>query len=337
MGPITKLRERTSLMLALILYHLLLTALAHSDQLFWKRFHENIVPFYEKGQSIRIAVEHDFHIAAHGPLRQKYPRALWVLPGRGEALLKYVEVFYDLQDVPFDVYMIEHRGQGESDCKPYCEFQWIESFDTYLNDLDKFYETKNFKEQYPEGVFILAHSMGGAVATLWAQRRPEVIRGLFLLAPMYEIVLGKFPQFLLDYVPSFMVRLGWGTFQMSGTRRHVERERSTLRQGIIKWVHEQRRTPPVRSVSMQWVEAAHRAMVRIKSLKLEKPTWIYGAGKDTVVYPEASRAVCQKSTGCHFRMVEDSGHEILMQEDKIRNPVLEQIKCHLRSLVSGPS
>ena len=74
------------------------------------------------------------------------------------------------------------RGHGESDGAPI----YIRSFDDFLADLDQIYE-----EVRPNGsdepLFLFAHSMGGAISTLFtATRRPD-IAGLALSAPAVTI------------------------------------------------------------------------------------------------------------------------------------------------------
>ena len=40
---------------------------------------------------------------------------LVISPGQGEPALKYAELVYDLKDTGYDIFVIDHRGQGASD------------------------------------------------------------------------------------------------------------------------------------------------------------------------------------------------------------------------------
>lgn len=60
-----------------------------------------------------------------------------ILPGRTEPALKYIEVAFDLYNQNFDVYLLDHRGQGESQGRvenyPNSDYQigYVNKFENY--------------------------------------------------------------------------------------------------------------------------------------------------------------------------------------------------------------
>ncbi len=74
----------------------------------------------------------------------------------------------------FDVFALDHRGHGKSAG----EATHIDSFSQYVNDLKEF--TNLVKEQISTPLYLLGHSMGGAIAGLYALRFQESLDGLML-------------------------------------------------------------------------------------------------------------------------------------------------------------
>lgn len=75
------------------------------------------------------------------------------------------------------------------------------SFNDYVDDLTDFWRQEVQPGPWRKR-YILAHSMGGAIATLFLQRHPAHCDAIALCAPMFGIVMR---------LPSFMVRhiLDW--------------------------------------------------------------------------------------------------------------------------------
>ncbi|GIW71185.1 MAG: hydrolase [Planctomycetota bacterium] len=69
------------------------------------------------------------------------------------------------------------RGHGDSSG----DRVWVDCFDVYLEDLERYLAAH--PEGLPRPLFLLGHSMGGAIVTLWAIRRQPELAGLILSAP----------------------------------------------------------------------------------------------------------------------------------------------------------
>ena len=102
----------------------------------------------------------------------------------------------------FDVLIIDHRGQGRSGrllADPHLGH--VNRFNDYVDDLAAFWQQEVQPGPWRKR-YILAHSMGGAISTLFLQRHPGVCDAIALTAPMFGIVIR---------MPSFMARqiLNW--------------------------------------------------------------------------------------------------------------------------------
>ena len=81
----------------------------------------------------------------------------------------------------YAVHALDLRGHGESEGVRF----FVESFDEYVQDLESFVQRVRGRE--PENsLFLLGHSMGGAVASLFVLSRKPDLRGLVLSAPALE-------------------------------------------------------------------------------------------------------------------------------------------------------
>lgn len=74
------------------------------------------------------------------------------------------------------------RGHGRSEGSPI----YIRNFDDYLTDLDQLYEIVD-RQEPDRPLFMFAHSMGGAISTLFAATRRPAIAGLALTAPAVTV------------------------------------------------------------------------------------------------------------------------------------------------------
>ena len=120
--------------------------------------------------------------------------AIIILNGRTENYLKYLETAYDLRGLGASIYMMDHRGQGHSQrLLSDKDKGYVKSFNDYVEDLKKFVD-HIVKPEGHSRVFILAHSLGGAVATRFSQTYPGKVQGLMLSAPMLEINTSPYPE-----------------------------------------------------------------------------------------------------------------------------------------------
>ncbi|KAF0663934.1 lysophospholipase L2, partial [Salmonella enterica subsp. enterica serovar Worthington str. BCH-4719] len=87
-------------------------------------------------------------------------RTIVICPGRIESYVKYAELAYDLFHLGFDIFIIDHRGQGRSGrmlSDPHRGH--VDHFNDYVEDLAAFWQQEielgPWRKRY-----ILAHSMG---------------------------------------------------------------------------------------------------------------------------------------------------------------------------------
>ncbi|HEX7190512.1 MAG TPA: alpha/beta fold hydrolase, partial [Thermoanaerobaculia bacterium] len=118
--------------------------------------------------------------------------AVVIVNGRTESMLIYDELIYDLNRLGYTVYIHDHRGQGLSGgrLRAAPERGYVANFDDYVADLEKFINERVLPAHHAN-LYLLAHSMGGAIATLYLEKDPNrtIFKAAALVTPMHEPLL----------------------------------------------------------------------------------------------------------------------------------------------------
>ena len=152
-------------------------------------------PYYEKGDFGEFSGVGGVKIRYVAFPKKNSAGALVVLPGKTETYLKYAEFFYDLQDLPLNIYAMDHRGMGFSGrMLPDRLKVHVECFGNYLEDVRIFLDTV-VKSEHPQHLYILGHSTGALIAALFLQDNPYSFRAGVLCAPFFDLYAGPVPGF----------------------------------------------------------------------------------------------------------------------------------------------
>lgn len=108
------------------------------------------------------------------------PKALiFVSHGAGEHCGRYDELAQMLKRLDMLVFAHDHVGHGQSEG----ERMVVSDFQVFVRDLLQHVNT--VQKDYPEvPVFLLGHSMGGAISILAAAERPTHFSGMILISPL---------------------------------------------------------------------------------------------------------------------------------------------------------
>ena len=280
--------------------------------------------------------------------QEENQRDLVISPGRCESFLKYKELCYDFSQQGYNIYILDHRGQGTSQRILSNKHKgYVQKFDHYAQDLYTFIDTvvisnksSNLSTKPP---YLLAHSMGGAIALRMLELYPNSIQAALLSSPMLAINSGNIPPWLAKYLTKsaqYINKLiGKEPWYFLGQKDYqaILFSNNNLMQSEIRYQHfiELYQTQPeiqLGGVTIHWLNEAIKAKGAIfKSIRnIKTPIRILQAGNDTIVDNNAQIAFCKRLHQLNNQYCPDSQplvinnarHELLFEQDQYRNEAL---------------
>jgi lysophospholipase len=273
----------------------------------------------------------------YAALRQaKVDRAILIVNGRVESYLKYQELAWDLWRQGYSLYLIDHRGQGMSD-RMLADPQkgYVDQFDDYVLDLKQFHDQIIMADQ-PAKLFLLAHSMGGAISARYLERWPDDIKAAVLSSPMLGINLGGLPKWLAkglattigtvgDWIGEPPYGPGQGGYQDHGFADN-ELTHSQSRYQAFRQLYEQHPQIKLGGATAHWIyqgiTGADAAIADAGAIKA--PLLVLQAGNDSVVDNAAQDRFCTLANceGGKPLRIEGAWHELFIESDDKRQPAL---------------
>jgi len=298
---------------------------------FLVKFQTKVEPYFKTWNVGSFFGKDQVELVYRSLLLENEKAALVLLPGRGETIYKYAEVVYDLRALGFSIYILEHRGQGESGRVEGVGPQYVQSYSDYVQDLDAFVRTVVMTQPHSK-LFLMGHSMGGAIATLYAAKHPGIFKALVLSAPMFDMNTQAYSKKTAQALAKFLCLIGLGkstAAKDSGQVTSCEARNDMGIQAADKYSKAE-----WRKVSYQWVLASLEAIALIQEIcsKLTLPILLLQAEKDLHVPAAGQDQFCKHVASCRKVVISNSFHEVLMETDSIRNVTLAQVQKFLASV-----
>jgi len=286
----------------------------------------------------------DIHYAVFTQKKSSSP-ALVIVPGRSESYLKYQELALDFYQQGYSVFIIDHRGQGLSTRllrNP--NKGYVENFQDYINDLQYFIEeiVSKYSSTKP---FLLAHSMGGAIAIRFMQDFPIAIKAAIISSPMLGFNSGLLPKTIAKLLVGIKLVFNqvfsktpwyfWGQSDYSPTLfENNKLSHSAQRYQCFKDLYQQNNKIQLGGVTSHWLAQSITAQKEIFSKldRLKVPILLLQAGSDTIVCQQAQNDFCQKlhalqPLSCPNGVpskIDGAYHEIFFELDEYRSKALKQ-------------
>lgn len=269
-----------------------------------------------------------------------------IISGRSESYLKYQELSYDLFQQGYDIFLLDHRGQGLSErllANP--NKGYVADFTDYENDLSYFID--NIVNQTCKNKpYILAHSMGSVIATRYMQQFPDKIQAAALSSPMIGFSSGPIPTFIAKGLIAFINTLNhWLSsepwyFVGQSDYRAIDFNDNVLSHSKIRYqqvVNLYKSTSEIQlgGVTVHWLDEGIKAQHKIFEQldKLTTPIQVLQASEDTVIDNQAQNDFCQQLHQVQPRscptgqpvIIEGAYHELFIESDKMREQTLNEI------------
>ncbi|NOX19036.1 MAG: alpha/beta fold hydrolase, partial [Chlorobi bacterium] len=210
--------------------------------------------------------------------------------GRTEAAIKYKEVIYDLFNNGYSVYIHDHRGQGLSGrmlSDP--EMGYVDDFQNYIDDMKYFYDNVVKKAEHRK-IFLLAHSLGGAIGVTYLEQHPRDFTAAAFSSPMLGL---PFPTCLVISIligdePEYAPQNG----SYEENKEPFNENTLTMckiRFDIMNKVFDENPKARLGGATYQWVDQSCEQFDYIFANlnKIETPLILFSAGDEEIVEPDA--------------------------------------------------
>lgn len=281
------------------------------------------------------------------PAWRKPAAALLLVPGRIEAAHKYAELAQDALCSGYQVFVLDHRGQGLAQRpEPDPQLGDVADFQLYADDLTL--AVSHIRSQTDLPMLALAHSMGGAILYRYLQTTvlPLVDAAVFS-APMFGIPLGPAPPAaalltrLMHQLNRRCSKHGWfvpgQTHYQAKPFAGNDLTNSAERYQWFRQLYQQYPAYQLGGVSWAWLDAAIQACDQIrKGCRPELPLLMLQAGADTVVANKAQNSLALQH-GIELQQIPGARHELLAGTDAEREQVFSLINQWLaQQATTGP-
>lgn len=339
---------QTLFLLALTTFSVALQpARAISEVGYQEQFESVIIPFLRSGEDAPY-VARDGTVLSGVKFIHPHPKGMiLVLPGRGEPWLKYGEVFYDLFEKGYSIISYDHRGQGLSPhlAPRNLQIGHIDNFLDYITDLGGFIETVVKPQNYSDSpLFLIAHSMGAAIAAGYLETHPSPFRAVSLVSPMFQIDTAPYPESIALTIvnaashlgKSRAYAIGKGDYDPFLSFEKNDVTGSRVRFWMTNEIYARYPSTILGGPSNEWI---WRSLVASKEItkntkKITAPILMFQAGADQVVKMERQNLGCLAAPKCNLVTYPTAQHEILMEQDSIRDSAMGKIEAFFQETIN---
>ena len=290
--------------------------------------------------------------------------SLVFINGKGENLFKYIELFYDFYLQGWSpIYTYDHRNQGFSrrvlsftaslpvslslagEIKPPDQSvpgppaAYVENYSLYKQDMAAFIPVVlNDREIDRSRLFLIAHSMGGAIVLDYLQTHPEKspFKSVALSAPMIKIKSNLFSileKGTLSVLTGYCSLLPC-TWKIPSLRSRFTRKTLTdseSRYAFSIWLEkEQFPQAASKGTSFHWIVESFKITKRLMEEKrvrrITVPLMILQNKWERFVSNEHHHFFCKMIPDCCYIKKIAGKHELFLEKDKARDKAMEEVK-----------
>lgn len=289
---------------------------------------ENRVP--EDGVCHDVKTSDGVHLRALTVRQTRAKATIFVLNGRAEYIERYFETINDMVQRGFAVVSFDWRGQGGSQRQLSDPVRgYVSSFKKYDLDLEAVVGLAQ-RLDFPEPFYALAHSTGGNVL-LRALRDQRWFKRAVLTAPLLGLNFGKWPIPIVWLLTWGAKLLGLSSAYLPGLAKAPMKRDEFLNNPLssdrTRWNRDMATLEAhpelgVGGATYGWLLAVMQSLAGLHKWPKSKgpscPTMIIMAGQDRVVSNFDTRRFVENTAGFSLLTIEDSRHEILMENTAIR-------------------
>lgn len=264
--------------------------------------------------------------------RENTNSAILISSGRTEATLKYKELIFDLYNNGYSIYIADHRGQGFSGrMTEDPDMGYIDTFQYYIDDMKYFYEHL-LKPAQHKNLYLLSHSMGGAISMTYLEQYPKDFNAAAFSSPMlgFNPPICAIAMLLNSKNPKYAPGQGkYHYTEESYNENQLTSSEIRYKRMIAAYV----KNPKARlgGATIQWL---HKSCKQYKYINnnienIQTPFILFSAENEQVVNTKSHHKFVEKAQKlgktCKAFRVENSQHELLIGKDEQRIETINQI------------
>lgn len=332
---------------------------------FREYYQQDVLPYFYNGEFGSFTGVDNIEIAYAYFAVENSKGAVVILHGLNETAVKYAETIYDMRDSGYSIYIMEHRGHGNSgrildDNDQERRKIYIKDFDNYIADAKTFYDEIVTQISH-EKIFFFAHSVGGNVAAQYIEQYPNDFDAAVLSSPMMELLTthpAKVPENIAYPIAKFFTALGLGEGYALDMEEpdviidHTSKEKfeaEFLTKSWKRWttyneVIEQNQHLIAGGPGATWgitngfgkeaYEASFKARSATEAAKIVIPVLMFQSGDDWIVGTKGQNTFADNAVNApYFETVifDDAYHESYMERDDIHDEVIARTLAFFES------
>ena len=260
-----------------------------------------------------------------------------ILHGFTENAYKYSELIFSLLHNHFSVVAYDQRGHGRS---------WrdgsivdpsvthVEHFEEYVEDLKAVCD--HYLPFMPKPALLFAHSMGGAVASLFLEQHSDVFSAVVLCAPMIAPQTGGVPFAVACAVCNIACAFGrgrkhpffmkpWSGPEDFSTSCATDPQRFAWYDAVKASVTEFRNSVPTYRWTKESLAVTKKILKEGAPETIACPVLLFTAENDCSVLPEPQNQFINRVSNGRHVFVKDARHEIYRSVNEVLFPWWHQI------------
>ena len=308
--------------------------LKESDLL--ERMQVEVMPYLNKARTEGYFEGYDKNKIHYVKYTADNPVATVVIShGFTESAEKWHELSFYFLKSGWNVYIIEHRGHGLSH-RSSSDFTLthIDNFDEYVKDFELF--TQMVRKKSEGDIYLFAHSMGGAIGTLFMERHPDFFKKAVLSSPMIAPSSGNVPVCLARLILRGAVLFGKGEKRAFISSEYkgeelFENSEKTSEVRFMEYELLKRADCHLQNYCMTYGWGMNAFKVTGQIFKKGAPEKIHTsvliaiAGKDRVVLKKPQLNLAKRLKNCKVHIYEEAKHEIFGSTDEVAFEYFDEV------------
>lgn len=284
----------------------------------------------------------------HKAIHPNESATIVMIHGFSEFFGKHHENAYRFYNAGYSIFFLELRGHGKSERTDSHKDSrvHVSDFQEYVEDVHSFMEQVVEKESKTHTYFLFAHSMGGAVSTLYLEQYPDTFKCAVLSSPMLMMNYGKVPDLAVDALAAYSkvapVDEEFGPSQKPFDGIPDFEHSSMLDKDRYEYQFSLRTNEPLYQTwggTWGWIRAGKEATNTImKNInKVKTPVLLLQAEKDTMVRLGGQNVFDYKNPKVTLLEYKDSKHEIFNATKEIREQYYKDILDYFKAYTTKKS